>query len=248
MKEESGLWHRASVLFAQAGAGIRGAGADESALAATATDAPDTARAQLALHLKNRSRLLEMQGEESAAARDFRLRLAEVDALRIQAMTEARILDDSNAQLHAQAMQDEANALQRKAEDCEAVSRGIGAKIARVDAEIDDLRTRYQQELAAFLDGAFARTAAHYREMAPGLADLVLEMAAIKQVMLKHLAGNSNGFDHLSAGIPRAEPGNGRTLPAYCDGDSREFEAMVLERAQKLNLELQAAGFSCRSF
>lgn len=246
MSEKNGLWHKASALLGQGR--IRGTGSEESALVTTATDAPDTVRAQMVMLLKNRSRLLEMQSVESAAARGFRRRFDEVDALRIEAMTEARILDDSNAQRYAQAMQDETHALQRKAEDCEAISRGIGAKIACVEEEINGLRTRYQQELGAFLDGIFARTAAHYREIAPGLADLVLEMAAIKQVMLTHLAGNSNGFDHLSAVIPRAEPGNGRTLPVYCDGDSREFEALVRERAQKMNHELQAAGFSCRPF
>ncbi len=188
------------------------------------------------------ARLRSLMNAETGKRQTHQDKLDDVQARRIEALTLVRLGVDDSAQARADALDQEAAALRRELRDAQSVADGIQARIATLEADKALLARLYQRDLGHYLDQVFTRLSDHYNTLAPELAEVVLQMAAVQNVMLRYLAGNTNGFDRRIL-LPAVEPGNGRTLIPLLDGDSNAFFLGASVRSEDIIAELKQAGF-----
>jgi hypothetical protein len=96
--------------------------------------------------------------------------------------------------------------------------------------------------LGEYLDGLYADAMARYNALAPELATVVLEVAAIRRVMIRRLTGNSNGWSGEIL-LPGMKPKEGKWIPRLLDGGSPEFDATANATVQQVEAKLRSAGF-----
>lgn len=171
--------------------------------------------------------------------------LASTDAVRIEALTEYRINGDEEAKKLAAMKLDEGTAIRQKLNDVQAIADGIAGRIGAIESKIASLRNTYRCELGSFLDSLYVQLAEHYNQVAPEAAEAALQLAALHNVMMRYLAGRSNGFER-NIYLPACVPFDGRTLDPIIDAGSRKFSEGANTRMDAIMAELKNAGFIWR--
>ena len=153
-----------------------------------------------------------------------RAEIQRMDADRVERLAElARIDPATDHGLTTSALRDEVERLRLDAEakrvqiaDAERVAATLQSRIDAFDAELNSLRQRYSVEIGHLLDAVFSHLAAQYMSAAPTLAELLLQLAAVQDVMMHFRSGNSNGFDRRGY-LPVVAPGNTGSLRPLVD-------------------------------
>lgn len=171
--------------------------------------------------------------------------LASTDAVRIEALTEYRVNGDEAAKNLAAKKLDECTAIRQELSDVQAIAEGIAARIGAIEPEIASLRNSYRCDLGKFLDGLYVQLAEHYNQVAPQAAEAALQLAALHNVMMRYLAGRSNGFER-NIYLPSCTPFEGRTLDPILDAETRKFSESANARMEAIIAELKNAGFIWR--
>lgn len=185
-----------------------------------------------------RRRLRALVESESDRAEQCRAERAAKKTALIDVLTEERL----NAAPHggdgrAAALRAECEELDRSIEESEAVATQLRERLAQVQSSVEALARQYQYALSAHLNEIYASAMDRYNELAPALAGAVLEVAAIRRVMIDWHLGNSNGWSGQVL-LPAMRHGEGRALPPLLDGAAlgeacREREAAVREKLAK---------------
>jgi hypothetical protein len=195
--------------------------------------------------MREKSRLGELRDAELEREAKLRIEIARIDGERIEAITEFRAHGDKGHQERANALLTEAAALRQEADDAEGVANGLQSKIDGMNPEFEALQRQYRVDLGVFLDTVYRRLANRYMELAPEVADVVLQIAGLQNVMMQYLAGNTNGFERRVY-LPRIAPGQGNALMPLLDADTRQFGDGARARTDAILDELKAAGFVWR--
>src|SRR5487761_2336336 len=125
--------------------------------------------------IDERRRLRGLEAEETDKLDGLSAQLRAMDSERIQALTEYRVSGE-------------------EIDDARAVAGGINLRIHALDEELKPLSMQYRRDLGMFLTAIYGRLIDRYNEAAPGVAEIVLRLAATRRVMAKYLAGNSSGW------------------------------------------------------
>lgn len=176
---------------------------------------------------------------------DLDEKLARTDAERIEALTEGRISGDEAAKKLAVKKLDECTAIRQELNDAQAVADGIAARIGAIEPKIAGLKRDYLCDLGQFLNGMYVELAGHYNEVAPQAAEAALQLAALHNVMMRYLTGNTNGFERRIY-LPACVPFEGRTRDPILDTDTRKFSDGATARMEAILAELKNAGFIWR--
>jgi len=195
--------------------------------------------------MREKSRLAGLRDAELEREKELRAEIARIETERIEAITELRAYGDASHQKRADALLASATALRQQADDAESVANGLQSKIDGMAGEFEALKRQYRVDLGAFLNTAYRRLAERYMEVAPEVADVAMQIAALQNVMMRYLAGNTNGFERRIY-LPRIEPGEGKTLMPLLDADTRQFSDGAGARTDAILDELRAAGFAWR--
>lgn len=104
----------------------------------------------------------------------------------------------------------------RAVDDAERTASVLQARLSSFNEEASLLRQRYGVEVGKLLNAIYAHLSEQYMQQAPAVAELLLQIAAVQDVMMHFRVGNSNGFDRR-AYLPTVEPGSTRVLPPLAD-------------------------------
>ncbi len=181
-----------------------------------------------------------IQDEEERQA-ELRAKLAGEDKLRVEAMTAAR-LSGARDERGGGAALAAASALRQAISDSEAVAGNLGARLDEIRTQCASLASEYAREQARFLEQLYAAAMRRYSALAPELADAVLDVAAIRRVMMEQRMGNTNGWSGEIL-LPRMEPGRGTLIPPLLDGAAAEFPREAEARKSQVYEALRDAGF-----
>ncbi|MFO1322212.1 MAG: hypothetical protein U1F52_21605 [Burkholderiales bacterium] len=180
------------------------------------------------------SRLESISGERNALheARNRTLETIEtaradierIDAERVERMADFAGLDPSLMEAAAaveladriEQLRVQLEGERRRVADAERVSATLQSRIDAFDAELNSLRQRYAVEIGHLLDAVFSHLAAQYMSAAPALAEILLQLAAVQDVMMHFRSGNSNGFDRRGY-LPTVAPGSMGALRPLVD-------------------------------
>lgn len=195
--------------------------------------------------MREKSRLGELRDAELEREAKLRIEITRIENERIEAITEFRAHGDKGHQERANALLADAAALRQEADDAEGVANGLQGKIDGMGPEFESLQQQYRSDLGVFLDTVYRRLADRYMDLAPEVADVVLQIAGLQNVMMQYLAGNTNGFERRVY-LPRIVPGQGNTLMPLLDADTRQFGDGARARTDAILVELKAAGFVWR--
>ena len=182
---------------------------------------------------------------EAQRRQQLEARIQELDAQRIEALTEHRLSAEDCAAQRAAGLAAELEPLRSAAADAGAIAAGIDARIAALLPALDQAATHARQELGRHLEQQFAELAARYQAQAPEVAELAVQLAAVQALMVRFRCGNSNGFGR-DIRLPTITPGDAREAPTLVDGRSAEFDRLAGAIANELAGELTAAGYSSR--
>lgn len=191
------------------------------------------------------SRLRGLRASETARESELDVEFGEIELQRIEALTEFKVSGDQEAKKRADALLKKSETISQQKNDCQAVAKSILARVDALEVDKQNLRRAYQRDLGMFLDRVFARMCQRYTELAPGVAEAALQMAAVQNVMMRHLCGNSSGFERRIY-LPTVQPGDGKTLLPILDAANRHFEEGVNTRMETVLAELRQAGFTWR--
>lgn len=210
--------------------------------------APEQAPPRVADVTMNKA-LKELRGriasmKHSARSEKFERNSASQD---IELLEKQRITRISLARLEGTApftedLDEKLQVLRQKIGDAEAIE-GRLAEMADEEARaLNRALFEARRELAAELDARFAAAAESYNQAAPALIAAAKELIAMRELMIKVGAGNTNGFE-LAVVLPQARPGDGRTLrPLFSVADSACMHEVKL-RSDAIARELEALGF-----
>lgn len=195
--------------------------------------------------MREKSRLSGLRDAELEREAKLRIEITRIESERIEAITEFRAHGDKGHQERANTLLAEAATLRQEADDAEGVANGLQNKIDGMNPEFESLQRQYRVDLGAFLDTVYRRLANRYMKLAPEVADVVLQIAGLQNVMMQYLAGNTNGFERRVY-LPRIAPGQGNALMPLLDADTRQFGDGARARTDAIIDELKAAGFVWR--
>lgn len=176
---------------------------------------------------------------------DLDEKLAKADADRIEALTEYRVNGDEADKNTAAKKLEECATIRQELNDIQAVADGIAARIGTIETKILSLKSDYRCDIGNFLNGMYVDLAEHYNQVAPQAAEAALQLAALYNVMMRYMAGRSNGFERRIY-LPACVPFEGRTLDPILDSDTRKFSDGANARMEAIMAELKNAGFIWR--
>lgn len=200
---------------------------------------------KIAAIMAERGRLRGLEANETGKLDGLSTQLDALDRERIQALTEFRISGDAGANERAQALLKRCAEIGQEIDDARAVAGGINSRIQALEEQLKSLSRLYRRDLGVFLTTIHSRLIDRYNEAAPGVAEIVLQLAATRRVMMRYLAGNSNGWDGRIL-LPGMRPEDGNPITPLLDGDSAYFNSEANERMSGIADEMSAAGFIWR--
>lgn len=195
--------------------------------------------------MTERGQLEGLREGESEKADSLNTQLKDLDSARVEALTDHRVSGGGGASEKAQALLAQSNAVRQELNDIQAVVNGIDRRIADLENQMEPLKRRYQVDMGAFLGDIYHQLAAHYQELAPEVGETLLQIAAVRRVMLRYLAGNTNGWDGRAL-LPGIQPGEGRYIKPLLDADSSQFANGANERMEEIFKQMRSAGFIWR--
>lgn len=200
---------------------------------------------KLSAVMNERSRLRGLEADETDKLESLSAKLRKLDAERIQALTEYRVSAKAVANERAQALLTQCAEIGQEIDDARAVAGGINSRIQDLEEQLKPLRMQYRRDLGLFLTAIHSGLINRYNEAAPGLAEIVLQLAATRRVMARYLAGNSNGWNGQIL-LPGMRAEDGKTIQPILDGDTPSFNVEAEERMAGIVAEMSAAGFTWR--
>jgi hypothetical protein len=135
---------------------------------------------QLKALVAEMSRLRGLRDSETARESDLDAEYGAIELQRIEALTEFKVSADPEAKKHADTLLKKADSIIQQKNDCQAVAKGIQARIDVLEIDKKNLRRDYQRDLGMFLDRVFARMCEHYTTLVPEVAEAALQMAAVQ--------------------------------------------------------------------
>lgn len=222
--------------------GVKGAkGSDDNAVIQSAYESVT----KIAAVMSERARLRGLEEGETGKMKALGARLQETDGERILALTEYRVSADAGANERAQALLKECGEIRQEIDDAHAVAGGIKSRIESLDHDLISLRMQYRRDLGVFLTAIYAGLIGRYNEVAPGVAEIMLQMAAVRRVMSKYSAGSGAGWNGQVL-LPGMRAGEGGRIEPMLDGAAAEFDREANERMSGIVAEMNAAGFIYR--
>jgi hypothetical protein len=224
-------------------------------LSAGATYASATIQKLKAL-MDERARVRSLLDEEGERVAELKKKLAALDAERLDALTDARLkpngsqatdarLKPNGSQGRGAELLAECSKLRQEISDADSVAARLNDRVKQIGWEIDALKVPYRCDVGAFLTALHDQLIERYNELAPGVAEVVLQIAALHRVMMLYQAGNSNGWDG-SILLPGMKAGNGDYIAPMLQGSSEAFGREANDRTRGVLDELGAAGFIWR--
>ncbi len=217
------------------------------------TRAPDDAAhqsiyesvAKVTAAMKERERLRDLERAETEKLDGLRDQLEEKDGERIRALTEYRVSAAKEANDHAQSLLKECADIRQEIDDARAVAGGIKARVEALNEELKTLARSYRLDLGAFLSTVYAGLIDRYNEAAPGVAEIVLQLAAVRRVMRTYTAGSDAGWSGQVL-FPGMRAGENTAIEPMLDGGSLAFDREATARTSRIVDEMRAAGFIYR--
>lgn len=187
-------------------------------------------------------RLGQLKREQDASESRLLEEIRALDAKRIELLTANLVNGEGAKNEETEALAEQIAEKKRQHADASLVAATISKKIDAMNGRRDELKRSYLGELGVFLDGTFKGLATEYDEKARDLADIVLQIGALQQVMMLYKAGNSNGFDRRVY-LPKIVAGEGSRRGGILDGDSTEFREGAARHQALIQEQLRSAGF-----
>jgi len=199
---------------------------------------------ELAQLTSERSRVVASIAEEEERRHEQAERLKRKDAERIDALTAARLSGHKEDKRRSDALlaDSEAVTLRREIDDSKAVDGRLRARWEELSREIRSRDLRYREAQAIFLEDVFEKLIARYNALAPEVAEIVLQIAAVRRVMIARGAGDTNGWDGAIL-LPGMKAGRGIYIDPILDGGSSEFGNAADQRKAGIAQAMRAAGF-----
>lgn len=192
--------------------------------------------------VRERDRVISLAEAEEERQDALGEQIKRKDSGRIDALTEARLNGRDVDRERADALSTESAALRMEIEESAAVADRLRAQAGQLNGEIDGLRATIKQGEAPFLDDLYAKLISSYNAQAHELAETVLQIAAVRRVMMDRRAGNSNGWDGVIL-LPGMHAKRGIENPPMLDGASPQFDAAANQRAADIADRMRAVGF-----
>lgn len=182
----------------------------------------------------------------SLSARDERRSSAEVERA-IHSLQQQRVTRISLARLegtdpYIEDLDEKVQALQRKIQDAAAVEAELARMAAAEARELNQAVFDARRELAEALDARLAEAAERYNALAKATAEAAVDLCALRELMIKVGAGNSNGVD-IGVMLPRATPGEARAVAPFFAFADRGCAAALMRRSDEISHELTGVGF-----
>ncbi|WP_347258274.1 hypothetical protein [Methylocaldum sp.] len=209
------------------------------------TDPPqnaDASPARLGELLDHRSHLITLRHQEQTQATEWTAELQTLENERLDLLAQLRVESDPDLRARAESLQEEVQALRQRLADAEAIAARLQGRIDAVDRALPEARRAYQSELGQYLDKLYVQYADRYQKAVPEVCEALLMIAAIHRVMMRHLTGNSNGWDRRVY-LPQIVPFSGTTLTPHLDGGNQAFAEEAALRTAKVEALLREAGF-----
>lgn len=194
-----------------------------------------------------RLKITQARDREAEALKSRRASIERSEAERVELLADAADITSPKAE-EAKAAAAEIllmlDAERQAVQDGERVVATLQQRAEAFDEELVTLRLKYTKEVGDLLTGLFEHLAAEYSRQAPALAELILKMSAVQDLMIHYGSGNSNGFER-SAYLPTVDCGNpipGRPLIDCAAGLGRETEP----HRKQIQDDLAAAGYLWR--
>lgn len=200
---------------------------------------------KIAALMNERARLRDLEKAETGKLAALGARLQETDSERILALTEYRVSADTDANKSAQTLLKKLGEIRQEIDDAQAVARGIKSRVEGLDYELLMLRPQYRHDLSVFLMTIYNGLIDRYNEMAPGVAEIMLQMAALMRVMRTYSAGSGAGWNGQVL-LPGMRAGDGGRIEPMLDGGAAEFDREANERMSGIVAEMHTAGFIYR--
>lgn len=192
--------------------------------------------------MAERSRVQSLIYEEKQRVEALGEQARQRDEDRIEALTASRLSGQDADSQQAATLFSEATALRREIEESSAVATRLSARVDELNASIKAHQWAYKQAEAKFLDDLYKKSMEAYNALAPGVAQAVLRVAAVRRVMMRRLVGNTNGWNGQIL-LPGMVPREGRYIAAILDGSDQQFAIAADALEQSVRKELCAAGF-----
>ncbi len=190
-----------------------------------------------------RDRLRDLIAAENERVSTLGEQLRDKEVARINALADARLNGSEPDRQRAESLLVDATVARRQIEESSAVAGRLRERLDALNAELETLRAAYRRELAAFLEALYASAMEKYNAVAPEVAQTVIEVAAIRRVMMACRLGNTNcGWDGAIL-LPGMRPGEGRHVPPILDGGGAVYAAAADARAGAVAQVLREAGF-----
>lgn len=189
-----------------------------------------------------RQRVLELVQQEEQLQEDLARQAREADEARVTALTALR-LGDGEPAADLATHEERAAVLHRRAKDAAAVAERLRAKLAEIGQELTRLSGQFAREQTRYLEQLYEAAMRRYNELAPAVAEAVLDVAAIRRVMMDSRSGNTNGWGGEIL-LPSMQPGIGRQLSPILDGASSRFHIEADARKVQVHEALRQAGFT----
>jgi len=200
---------------------------------------------KIAALMKERIRLRGLEAAETDKLDGLSAQLRAMDSERIQALTEYRVGGKEGDNEQAQALLKRCAEIGQEIDDARAVAGGIHSRIQALEDDLKPLTMQYRRDLGLFLTTIHSRLIDRYNEVAPGVAEIVLQLAATRRVMMRYLTGDSNGWNGQIL-LPGMRAGDGKTIEPILDGGTTSFDSEANERMAGIVAEMSAAGFIWR--
>jgi len=193
--------------------------------------------------LQERARIYELRASEEARAEQLGATAAAKDKERLDAITNAKLAEAEIDRAHVDGLLRQANECRRLSAEAAAVVGRIDERAAALGLDIEALQLSYRNELAGFLDALYGGLMQRYTELVPELAETVLQLAAVRRVMLSEHLGDTNGWSG-EIFLPQMRQGEGKTLEPMLDGASHGFAVLADARVREVHRMMREAGFA----
>lgn len=200
---------------------------------------------KIAAIMAERRRLRGLKAAETDKLEGLGAQLRAMDSERIQALTEYRVSGEAGANERAQTLLKKGSEIGQETDDARAVAGAINSRIQVLEEQLKPLSLEYRRELGVFLTTIYRRLIDRYNKAAPGVAEIVLQLAATRRVMSQYMTGDSNGWNGQIL-LPDMKAGEGRTIEPLLDGGAASFGSEAEERMSGIVAEMSAAGFIWR--
>lgn len=190
-------------------------------------------------------RMRALKDAHAAQAPQLKSDIAALEVQRVELLTEAIIEGSDDKSAKAESLAAQISVKQKQLSDIDQVVASIDNKIAGLNDQRDNLKMQYLRDLGTFLNGIFAEMADEYNRKATELADVALQITALRKVMLFYKTGDTGFFEERMY-LPMIVPKSGNTQVPIIDFTSPVFRDGAKRFEDSIREQLREAGFNWR--